>query len=145
MEENTSSKISPLLLVAVVAFIVILGYMFLRGGNQMVSQKPTTTVATDSADTAMDVKTITVDAGSFYFKPNEIRVKKGEKIKIVMTSKDMMHDFNIDELSVKMPITKSGTTGTVEFTANQAGTFEYYCSVGQHRANGQVGTLIVED
>jgi len=32
----------------------------------------------------------------------------------------------------------------VEFTADTPGEFEYYCSVGQHRANGQVGKLIVE-
>lgn len=157
MEENTNSnKMNPLLLVAVIAFIVILGYVFLRGNSQKASMdqvEESTTVqvisptiaATESANTVVDAKTITIDAGSFSFTPNVIRVKKGDKIKIVMTSKDMMHDFTIDELNVKMPITKSGTTGTVEFTANQAGTFEYYCSVGQHRANGQVGTLIVED
>ena len=32
----------------------------------------------------------------------------------------------------------------VEFTVDKTGTFEYYCSVGQHRANGMVGNLIVE-
>lgn len=91
-----------------------------------------------------EVKTINVEGGAFYYKPNEIRVKKGEKVKIVMKSVDMMHDFVIDELGVKSPIIKSGETGTVEFTADKAGTYEYYCSVGQHRAQGQVGKLIVE-
>jgi heme/copper-type cytochrome/quinol oxidase subunit 2 len=56
----------------------------------------------------------------------------------------MMHDFNIDELNVHMDIVKAGNIGTVEFAADQVGSFEYYCSVEQHRANGQVGTLIVE-
>jgi len=55
-----------------------------------------------------------------------------------------MHDFVIDELNVKMPIVKNGEIGTVEFIADQVGEFEYYCSVGQHRQNGQVGKLIVE-
>jgi heme/copper-type cytochrome/quinol oxidase subunit 2 len=86
-----------------------------------------------------------MEAGSFYYSPNEIRVKKGETVKIVMKSVDMMHDFNIDELDVKLPITKSGETNSVEFTADTVGEFEFYCSVGQHRANGQVGTLIVEE
>lgn len=97
---------------------------------------------TESAST--DMQTITVEAGGFYYKPNVIKAKVGEKIKIVMTSKDMMHDFVIDELGVKLPITKSGETKEVEFTASKAGTFEFYCSVGQHRKNGQVGQLIVE-
>jgi nitrosocyanin len=100
---------------------------------------PTGSTTADSA-----VKTFNIEAGSFYFKPNELRVKKGDKVKIVMTAVSMMHDFNIDELGVKMPIVNNGKTGTVEFTASKAGTFQYYCSVGQHRKMGQVGTLIVE-
>jgi nitrosocyanin len=92
-----------------------------------------------------DVTVIEVEAGSFYYKPNAITVKKGQKVKIVMHSVSMMHDFNIDELNVKMPIIKNGDTGTIEFTPDQVGTFEYYCSVGQHRKMGQIGTLTVEE
>lgn len=91
-----------------------------------------------------DVKTISIEAGSFYYKPAVITVKKGETVKLVMTSKDMMHDFNIDELGIKLPLTKSGETNSVEFTPTKTGTFEYYCSVGQHRKNGQVGKITVE-
>ncbi len=98
----------------------------------------------DSANEDVTMQTVTIEAGAFYYKPNVINAKVGDKIKVVMTSKDMMHDFMIDELGVKLPITKSGETNEVEFTATKAGTFEFYCSVGQHRKNGQVGTLIVE-
>ncbi|QQS44317.1 cupredoxin domain-containing protein [Candidatus Roizmanbacteria bacterium] len=90
------------------------------------------------------VQIVEVEAGSFYYKPNEIRVKQGDKVRIVMNSVSMMHDFVIDELGVKMPVVQNGDTGTVEFTVTEKGTFEYYCSVGEHRAQGQVGTLIVE-
>lgn len=91
-----------------------------------------------------EIKTVEMEAGSFYYKPNIITIKKGEKVKIVMKSVSMMHDFVIDELGVKMPIVKNGDTGTVEFTADKIGTFEYYCSVGQHRQLGQIGKLVVE-
>lgn len=91
----------------------------------------------------MTAKQIVVDAGAFYYKPNTITVKKGEKVQIVLKSVDMMHDFNIDELNVHSPIVKSGTENTVTFTADKVGKFEYYCSVGQHRKNGQVGTIEV--
>lgn len=93
----------------------------------------------------MAVKTVEMEAGAFYYKPNMLTVKKGEKVKIMFTAIDMMHDFVIDELQVKMPVVKSGNTGSVEFTADKVGTFEYYCSVGKHRANGQVGKLIVTE
>jgi heme/copper-type cytochrome/quinol oxidase subunit 2 len=105
-----------------------------------------TSVQLETRELKMDdeARTIAVEAGSFYYKPAEIRVKKGETVTIEMNSVDMMHDFNIDELGVKIPITRSGSTNSVTFTADTVGTFEYYCSVGNHRAQGQVGTLIVE-
>lgn len=162
MQENTqasqqSPKSSPNMgiIIAIVAVVGVLGFLVMNGTKKDTVTPPTettptsaaTTMATDTpvAMTADDgVKIINVDAGAFYYKPAEIKLKVGEKVKIVMTSKDMMHDFIIDELGVKLPITKSGETNTVEFTATKAGTFEYYCSVGQHRAQGQIGKLIVE-
>jgi heme/copper-type cytochrome/quinol oxidase subunit 2 len=112
--------------------------------STMTGDDATTQVETMELKLDGEAKTIAVEAGSFYFKPAEIRVKKGEVVTIQLTSKDMMHDFNIDALGVKLPITRSGSTNSVTFTADTAGTFEYYCSVGNHRAQGQVGTLIVE-
>lgn len=99
----------------------------------------------DGNEGEAEVQIVEVEAGSFYYEPNEIRVKQGETVRIVMTSVDMMHDFKIDELGVSLPITRNGETNEVEFTADTVGEFEFYCSVGEHRANGQVGTLIVEE
>jgi nitrosocyanin len=90
-------------------------------------------------------RTIEVEAGAFYYKPASITVKKGEKVTVVMKSKDMMHDFVVDELGIQAPVAKAGETVTFDFTADTVGTFEYYCSVGQHRKSGQVGTLIVTE
>ncbi len=147
-------QVNPVLIGGIVLALVIVGIGMMMSRNnttQEMAQVPETTTAPavneSPAVAGMEssAKTIEVEAGSFYYKPNEIRVKKGETVKIVMKSVSMMHDFVIDELNVKMPITKNGETGTVEFVADKAGTFEYYCSVGQHRANGQVGTIIVEE
>lgn len=153
MEEQTenTSKLNPIMIAVVVVIIAVAGFFLMRTNtNTQTSQpgqtaQPTTPQASPEASTmGNEVKTITVEAGAFYFNPKEIRVKKGEKVKIVLTAKDMMHDFTIDELKVKLPVTKASETNSVKFTADQAGQFEYYCSVGQHRANGQVGKLIVE-
>lgn len=154
---------TPLIIIAVV--VVVAGtLLFMKMKQDQVSKMDTATNTTSeemieqtsddktATDTDKDVqmveganvKTITVEAGSFYYKPAVMTVKKGETVKIVMTSKDMMHDFNIDELGVKLPVTKSGDTQVVEFTPTKTGTFEYYCSVGQHRKNGQVGKITVE-
>ena len=37
----------------------------------------------DSMVESVETQTINAEGGSFYFKPNEIRVKAGEKVKIV--------------------------------------------------------------
>ena len=100
----------------------------------------------DTSDMVDDatIKTFEIEAGSFYYTPNEIRVNQGDVVRLVMTSVDMMHDLVIDELDVNIPVTQNGNTNEVTFVANEVGQFEMYCSVGNHRAQGQVGTLIVE-
>lgn len=87
---------------------------------------------------------IEVEGGSFNFEPNEIRVKAGEPVTIKLNSVDMMHDFVIDELEVRTEIIKGGESTTVTFTPTEKGEYEFYCSVGNHKAQGMVGALIVE-
>lgn len=94
--------------------------------------------------TAEENQTISVEGGGFYFKPNEIRAKIGQKVTIVFNSVGGNHDFVIDELDVKTPLTATGKSSSVEFTPETAGSFEFYCSVSNHRAQGMKGTLIVE-
>ena len=110
------------------------------GESTQNTESPVSIAATESV-----VKEIEIEAGSFYYNPKEIRVKQGEKVRIILTAKDMQHDFNIDELALDGPVIKAGESTTIEFAASEIGKFEYYCSVGQHRQNGQVGTLVVEE
>lgn len=140
------NKMSPVIIGIIVLAVALVGFKLIQAQNQKTTLTETNkmVVETPGAEVAADVQVISIEGDSFYFKPNEIRVKKGQKVRIEMKSVSMMHDFVIDELNVKMPVTKSGDTGVVEFTADTAGTFEFYCSVGEHRSKGQVGTLIVE-
>lgn len=112
------------------------------------NSQPETTSTTQSTDqssqTPADV-TINVEAGNYYFSPQTINVKKGQKVRIVLTAKGMTHDFVIDELGVSVPLTDPGQTNSVVFTADQVGSFTYYCSVANHRRLGQVGTLTVSE
>lgn len=97
-------------------------------------------------DTMMKEEAVEVDVtGTNYkFDPATITVKKGDTVKINFTAQgNMPHDFTIDEFNVA---TKQLTNAseTVQFVADKAGTFEYYCSVGNHRALGMVGKLVVQ-
>ena len=73
---------------------------------------------------------------------NEITVKKGDNVKIEITVTKGNHDFNIDEYNIhaETPLNKPAI---VEFKADKAGKFIYYCSKPGHRENGHWGALTV--
>ncbi len=104
-------------------------------------EKPT---AIEGAMQKGALKTVSVNGSNFKFSPAQIQAKKGDTVKVTFTSVDGTHDFVIDELGVKSDTISGGQTTTVSFVASKAGTFEYYCSIGKHRAMGMVGNLIVE-
>lgn len=90
------------------------------------------------------VKTYDLKAQNFSFSTKEIRVKKGEKVKINVESVQGYHDLVIDEFGARTKQVNTGEKASVEFTVGKTGIFEYYCSVGSHRQMGMVGKLVVE-
>ncbi len=90
------------------------------------------------------VREITVTGKSFSFSPAVMTMKKGERVKITFKNSGGMHDLRIDEFNIATKRLDAGEEETIEFTADKAGTFEYYCSVGNHRAMGMKGTLVVQ-
>lgn len=111
--------------------------------EQTTTEQPTASSTESGA--MMEVKEIVIEGSNFKFDPNTITVKKGEKTKVVFKNVGGMHDFKVDELGIATEVIKDGEEETVEFTADKAGTFEFYCSVGQHRQMGMKGTLVVEE
>lgn len=85
---------------------------------------------------------ITMKAGDFFFDPKSISVKAGETVTITFTNSTGHHDFSIDELGLRQPISAGGS---VTITApSTPGRYAYYCSIGAHRTLGMEGTLVVE-
>jgi nitrite reductase (NO-forming) len=151
--EKSPQKGNAIIWIAIVALIIIAEIVyFSRGGNRPASpatnpSAPTSNsgsgIAAPSAnDTA--VKTFDISGKPFEFSMKEIRVKKGDKIRINLTSTAGMHDWVIDEFRVRTKIVQAGQSDSIEFIADKSGTFEYYCSVPTHRQQGMVGKLIVE-
>jgi cytochrome c oxidase subunit II len=87
---------------------------------------------------------INVTAKKFEFQPAEIHVKKGDQVKLLITAVDHDHGFKLETFHVDQ-LLKKGETTTVEFTADQAGTFPFACShicgLGHHKMKGE---LVVE-
>lgn len=89
-------------------------------------------------------RAITIDAKNFAYSQKEIRVKRGEPVTLTLTVSDGFHDLVVDELGVRTKKMSKGQADVVTFTPEKTGTFEYYCSVGTHRAMGMVGKIVVE-
>lgn len=103
-----------------------------------------------SAETEVDVDAdttthvIDLDGFNYGYSMDEIRVSEGDTVTINLTSTDGFHDWVVDEFDAATERIRDGETTSVTFVADTAGTYEFYCSVGNHRAEGMVGTLIVE-
>ena len=102
-----------------------------------------------SNDTMMEKNvsdlTLNLTGINFAFSQEEIRVKKWQTVTINFESTDGYHDWVVDEFNAATDKVNPGTPTSVTFVADTAWEFEYYCSVGSHRANGMIGKLIVED
>jgi len=101
------------------------------------------------------VKGISMTADYWSFDPSTITVKKGETVRLVITSVNNMmpmmpimfpnHGIEIEgyDIDYTLPV---GVTVTIEFVADKAGEFHFHCSVycglGHEDMHGE---LIVED
>ena len=90
------------------------------------------------------VKTFTVEAKNLSFTPSTIKVKKGDTVVITFKSVDAIHDWVLDEFDASTNQIGEGEEEEIEFVADKKGTFEFYCSVENHRAMGMKGKFIVE-
>lgn len=97
---------------------------------------------TDSAAQS-NVKEFTVTSTGFRFNPATLTVNRGDTVRITYKNGGGTHKWTIDEFKAATRILNSGEGQTIEFVADQAGTFEYYCSVQNHRQMGMKGTLVV--
>lgn len=149
-----------MLVVAIGALVIIAASAFLLTKNStsnvapesavtpttaalMESETPTASPSTTMTESG-NVKEFIVTGSPFKFVPATITVKKGDTVKITFKNLGGTHDFVIDELGVKTKTLPAGGEEVVQFVASKAGTFEYYCSVGNHRAMGMVGKITVE-
>ncbi len=89
-------------------------------------------------------KEFIITAKQWSFSPATIKVKKGDKVVLKVTSTDVSHGLNLPAFSINETL-EPGVTKTVEFVADKVGTFTFSCSVmcgTGHKA--MTGTLVVE-
>jgi cytochrome c oxidase subunit 2 len=88
---------------------------------------------------------IYLTAKNYEFDPGVITVKKGEKVRLIITATDRDHGIKIEGYDINQ-VLKKGDPTTIEFTADKAGAFEFKCSVYcGHGHRKMKGKLIVEE
>lgn len=149
-KNNSSTKsFNPLAVLGVFLLIALAGFGVLSLKRNTTTQPQetqvqaeSTTNSTDSASGA-NIKEFTIDGSNFKFEPDQIKVNKGDTVKITFKDNDGTHNLVVDGYNVSTRILSEGTD-TIQFIADKAGTFEYYCSIGSHRDLGMKGTLTVQ-
>lgn len=124
--------------------IIIVLVVIAIGASFVFSQKEQEFVTTSNAVVNEDIQTFDIKGLDYDYDVKEIRVKLGSTVKINFTNTEGFHDLVIDEFNAATKQIPVNQSETITFVADKAGTFEYYCSVGKHRANGMWGKLIVE-
>ena len=91
------------------------------------------------------VREVEVSAFMYGYKPDPIAVRRGETVRLVVKSTDVMHGLGIADLDVDVKVSP-GQAETVEFAATQAGSFHMhctqYCGPGHDDMHGEL--LVVE-
>lgn len=109
-------------------------------GNESGSAGSSGNAGAETAATG-ETKEFTIDATNFAFEPAEIKVKKGDTVKITLKNSEGLHAVAFEGYDVEVKGDE-----TVSFTADQAGEFKYYCSIFCGAGHDDmVGTLIVEE
>ncbi|MBO0883485.1 MAG: nitrite reductase, copper-containing [Mycobacterium sp.] len=86
---------------------------------------------------------VTIQASEFKFNPTSLQLPSGKKVTITLQNTGSVeHDFTVDALGVKLSA-PAGKAATGEFTLDNPGTYDFYCSVPGHKDAGMHGTLSV--
>ncbi len=91
------------------------------------------------------VKEFNMVAKKWVFEPNQIIVQKGDQVRLTIISVDVSHGFALPDFDINVEL-KPGENVVVEFIADQAGDFTFFCSVFCGSGHSHMsGTLTVEE
>lgn len=88
---------------------------------------------------------IEITARRFSYTPDDITVKKGQLVVLVLKSEDVAHGMRFRELNVNVKVKAHGTA-EVQFTPEKAGDFVGHCSVfcGAHHGSMTIRLHVVD-
>lgn len=98
-----------------------------------------------TAPTVVELSVSSPQVPPYSFSPNALSAKAGETVNLTYTNDDAVapHNWVFDEAQASTDTIGGGESASVTFVAPAAGTYEFYCAVGNHRTLGMVGTFTV--
>ncbi|HEV2058734.1 MAG TPA: cupredoxin domain-containing protein [Solirubrobacteraceae bacterium] len=88
-----------------------------------------------------------LEATEFEFTPSEVTVERGEHEFEIVNRGEVEHALEIHTPAgeVETERVAPGASATVTAKLSEAGTYELYCPVGDHRRRGMEGTVTVDE
>lgn len=105
---------------------ILLVTLFLVGCSDGAS--PTDKATAQSSEAVEPDRVIEVESFQFGYEPSIIEVTSGERVRIVLTTRDVPHGLYIPELDIDVSAA-GGKPGIVDFTAPAQGEYTFTCSL----------------
>lgn len=121
----------------VIAFV---GVLILAGFGCVFSPQ-----TASKATSGVPPQRVQIIAKQWEFVPNEIHVKVGMPVELVVTSVDVDHGIQFADMDVPVERVPAGRTVTIRFIPDKPGTYHFECAVVCGLGHDQMrGTLISE-
>lgn len=111
-----------LLLPVIIVLIVVFKISPFSSKNERKQEISPAGVFTDS------IKEINITAKQFSFSPNSIKLKFNKRVRLKITSTDVIHGFSVPELGIDEVISPGKET-IIDFKPTKKGTFTLLCSI----------------
>ena len=136
-------------LVAIGAFGVFAMNGAKKTSTGVVPETQATPVGTSNENPAAsaveDAQMVTVEGTDYSFSPSTINLTRDKEVTITFKNMGKLpHNLVISDLGVSTDTIIPGKETTVTFVPEEAGTFEFICSIGNHEEKGMKGTVVVK-
>jgi len=93
-------------------------------------------------------RTVTISGGpGIEYNTSEVNVEAGETVRFVYNHEGGRHDLLLEENGERVAgtevLTTEGDTDSFTYTFEEDGIYQFYCSVGTHRASGMEGDVVL--